>query len=98
LGREDSNSHNIYLIHKEDFEIIGGYDEDFSGNYGYDDLHFLKKCDHFLNVVELRHIKVKVYAKESSSKLIRDSDFNSKLFGSKGLNPTKRIRFNWIYV
>lgn len=98
LGREDSNSHNIYLIHKEDFEMVGGYDEDFCGNYGYDDFHFLKKCNHFLTIVELRHIKVKVYAKESSSQLTRNSDFNSRLFASKGLNPTKRIRFNWEYV
>lgn len=28
---------NILLIHKEDFWKTGGYDEDFSGNHGYDD-------------------------------------------------------------
>lgn len=95
LGREDNNSWNVYLIHKDDFEKVGGYDEDFSGNYGFDDIHFLKKCQAHLKVVEVRDIKVKVYAKESSSKLDRDWVLNKILYEKKGLEETPRIRFKW---
>lgn len=31
------------LIHRETFDIIGGYEEDFSGEYGYDDT-FMRDC------------------------------------------------------
>jgi hypothetical protein len=98
LGREDTNSVNIYVIHKDDFEKIGGYDEDFCGNYGYDDIHFYNKCVRLLEVHELRHIKAKVYAKESSSEGVRDSTHNLELIKTKGVNPTPRLRFNWEYV
>ncbi len=95
LGREDNNSWNIFLIHKEDFEKVGGYDEDFSGNYGFDDIHFLKKCQAFLKAEERRDIKVKVFAEESSSKLDRDWVLNKLLYEKKGLEKTPRIRFKW---
>jgi hypothetical protein len=98
LGREDTNSVNIYLIHKDDFEKIGGYDEDFCGNYGYDDIHFYNKCIKLLKVHELRHIKAKVYAEESSSEGVRDGNHNLELMKKKGTEPTKRLRFNWEYV
>lgn len=98
LGREDTNSVNIYVIHKDDFEKIGGYDEDFCGNYGYDDIHFYNKCVRLLDVHELRHIKAKVYAKESSSEGVRDSTHNLEVIKRKGVEPTPRLRFNWEYV
>jgi hypothetical protein len=100
LGREDiKKSYNVYLMHKNDFEKIGGYDEDFCGNYGYDDIHFYQKCVRFLNVVVISDLKVKVYAKESSSDLERDSNINSKLYSKKeNLEETKRIRFKWVRV
>jgi len=98
LGREDTNSVNIYVIHKDDFEKIGGYDEDFCGNYGYDDIHFYNKCVRLLEVHELRHIKAKVYAKESSSEGVRDSTHNLEVIKRKGVESTPRLRFNWEYV
>jgi predicted glycosyltransferase involved in capsule biosynthesis len=85
LGREDTNSWNVYLIHKDDFEKIGGYDEDFCGHYGYDDIDFLFRCQDNLKVKEVREIKVKVFAKESSSRLDRDTKFNRRLLEKKVL-------------
>jgi hypothetical protein len=98
IGREDTHSVNVYLIHKDDFEKVGGYDEDFSGNYGYDDIHFYEKCKRFLKVIELPQIKVKVFAKESSSIGVRDTKHNLELIRNKGFEETKRLRFNWKYV
>lgn len=98
LGREDTNSWNIFLMHKDDFEKIGGYDEDFSGNYGWDDIEFLWRCQKNLKVVEKRDIKVKVFAEESSSKLKRDVEFNKELLKIKThnrANVNPRVIFKW---
>lgn len=98
LGREDNNSWNIFLMHKDDFEKIGGYDEDFSGHYGYDDIEFLWRCQKNLKIVEKRDIKVKVFAEESSTKLDRDLEFNKALLKIKThnlFNFSPRINFKW---
>jgi len=98
LGREDSISWNLYLIHKDDFERIGGYDEDFSGHYGYDDTLFNIMARSLLNVEERRDIKAKVFAKESSTKMDRNTTHNQNLLVYKQRdvkNTGKRIRFNW---
>ena len=98
LGREDTDSINLFLIHKEDFEKIGGYDEDFSGNYGYDDVEFLWRCQKNLNIVERRDVKAKVFAEESSSKMERDVEMNKELLKYKRHNEKNegaRIRFKW---
>ena len=95
LGREDNDSWNVFLIHKEDFPY---YDEDFSGHYGYDDLLIYKHFQKTLKIEEVRNIRVKVFAKESSSKLERNIDFNRELFEKKlasGEMPKDIIRFKW---
>jgi len=98
LGREDNDSWNVFLIHKDDFEKVGGFDEDFSGDYGYDDIDFLERCRKNLNIIEKREIKVKVYADKSSSKLERNCYRNFAILRLKinnKINTGKRIRFNW---
>lgn len=40
-GVLDSSSPNVYLIHKEDFAKIGGYDEDYRGHKGWSDVQLL---------------------------------------------------------
>lgn len=98
LGREDNDSWNIFVIHTDDFEKIGGYDEDFSGQYGFDDIEFLWRCQRNLKVKEVREIKVKVFAKESSSVGDRNYEFNRELARKKKDNLTnegKRLRFKW---
>lgn len=98
LGREDTPSWNIFLIHKDDFEKVGGYDEDFSGHYGHDDTLFLWMCEKSLNVVEQRDIKAKVFAEESSTQMERNTRTNQELLEKKKHlkhNVTPRLRFNW---
>lgn len=98
LGREDTDGWNLYMIHKDDFEKIGGYDEDFCGHYGYDDTMFNLMAQRNLKSVELRNIKAKVFAKESSTKMNRDVTHNQNLLAykmNKDKSEGKRIRFNW---
>lgn len=98
LGREDADSWNLYLIHKDDFGKIGGYDEDFCGHYGYDDTLFNLMAQRQLKVEEVRDIKAKVFAKESSTDMERDFRFNQNLLAykwRKEKNDGERIRFKW---
>lgn len=41
LGEEQAQPHiNTFLIHRETLDEIGGFDEDFCGHYGYEDVVF----------------------------------------------------------
>jgi hypothetical protein len=99
LGRETTDSTNVYLIHKDDFEKAGGYDEDFCGHYGYDDILFLESCKRNLKVVGHREIKVKDFSQESHVKnLDRALLYNQLAFyknSGPGPNNKPRIRFKW---
>ena len=37
----DGSSPNVYLMHRLDFEMIGGYDEDYAGNKGWSDVQLM---------------------------------------------------------
>ena len=98
LGRKfEREALACYLIHKDDFELVGGYDEDFSGHYGYIDIIFLLQCRANLKIVERRDIKAE-YFTDSAVDLDRDESFNEKLFEKKHKqtkNTGRRIRFKW---
>jgi hypothetical protein len=97
LGRKfEREALACYLIHKDDFESVGGYDEDFSGHYGYIDLMFILHCRANLNVVERRDIKAEYF--NDAVDLDRDESFNEDLFNRKKettRNDGRRIRFKW---
>ena len=91
------NSDACYMIHKDDFEKIGGYDEDFSGHYGYVDVEFMDRCRKNLNVIERRDIKAD-YFEDEGVELDRDETYCKMLYDLKKhnqINEGKRIRFNW---
>lgn len=84
---------NIYLMHKEAFERIGGYDEDFSGHYGYDDTLFNKKIKENLKICETE-VVCDYYP--AGTKLKRDSSHNKELLKTKtGKEITTKLRFSW---
>lgn len=105
LGREFSDgskdvypSRNVYLIHKSVWEKVGGFDEDFAGNYGYEDILFMDMCSKNATVKEIRDYKCKLDF-GGESKLSRDSFINEKLYREKSKNKKnngKILRFKWI--
>ena len=101
LGREDDDMlHNFFLVHKEDFDYMGGWDEDFSGNWGHDDTYLSIKFRKFLYPIYLTHIKSKIY-KESMSVGVRDSTHNHQLLIKKingDFAHTPRLRFKWTEI
>jgi hypothetical protein len=102
LGREypkgcaESDVWNVYLIHKSAYDKVGGFDEDFAGNYGYEDILFMDMCRNNLNVVERRDIKVKLML-AGEVNLSRDASVNDKLYHSKNKDKmiTNKLRFRW---
>ena len=107
LGRKDvitgDESHHCgeFLIHKDDFELVGGYDEEFSGYYGHDDTLFVYQCQKNLVVEDIRYIKTKLFDDSYTKGVSRDSAHNYKIFERKQFsqrNEGKRLNFNWKFV
>ena len=97
LGRKfKREALSTFLIHKDDYELVGGQDEDFSGHYGYIDIILILQCRANLKVVERRDIKLEYF--NDAVDLDRDETFNEKLFEKKHkqiINTGSKIRFRW---
>ena len=105
LGRKDVvtgeelDYWGTFVMHKDDFETVGGYDEDFSGHYGYDDSLFLEQCQRNLIVREVRYIKIQLHDNSHTKNVYRDTIINRELLNQKqGIirNEGRRLNFNWI--
>lgn len=106
-GRDRKKDHpNTFIIHKDDFWDLGGYDEDFSGHRGFSDhmIHQQMKAKGFKR--SHLSIRVKEY-KEFTCKDPGNRNFahNSGLVARKmrelttgKYNQGKAIRFNWEIV
>lgn len=97
LGREREDiSYTVYIIHTDAFKITGGYDEDFSGHYGYEDALFNLRCKERLNRVALDKIKLKNLSKPDNKD--RNCERNKDMLSWKMTFPEngKQLRFKWI--
>jgi hypothetical protein len=91
---------NIYLITKEKFWSLGGYDEDFAGCYGYED-KLLNKIIRDYTISELSSIQVRV-DNAPTQNLDRTRDRNKLLLNKKmseyysnNYKNGKILRFKW---
>jgi hypothetical protein len=89
--------HDMILVHKEDFEAIGGFDEDFAGHYGYEDGLFWQMCCNRLKAVEHFDIRVPWLPAGKTTNDRRNSSRNLAIFNAKDkfhMN-TPRLRFRY---
>jgi hypothetical protein len=88
---------NSFLIQKDIFWKLGGYDEDFSGHYGYEDAmlnYLINKCCVKVNT------DITLYEMEllKTPNINRDTSFNLNLLREKSNNNYKNdktLRFTW---
>lgn len=89
----------IILLTKQAFINCGMFDEDFCGNYGYDDILFRKILSKSYKEINTDwDLDVLIHASNEHA-LIRDTKINSNLLNDKLLGKipgsTRTIRFNW---
>ena len=88
-----------FCIRKKDFWRIGGWDEDFCGNYGMNDPAFFFRARKLGYIIdERRDIEVYIDA-DGESNIERDVAANRNLFEQKTTGKTRWstncLRFNW---
>ncbi len=69
---------NTYIISKKNYWKVKGYNESFSGNYGHDDLMFMKQLNKFISPILLKDIYIKVNLNFRTKGLNRDTSINLK--------------------
>lgn len=75
---------NIYMAHVENLVELGGYDEDFCGNYGFDDIELVYRLNKKGFVFKIFHnIKMLVNKEGGTKGLNRDTTINAKLWKEK---------------
>jgi hypothetical protein len=102
-GTEISNANKIapgqFMIHTSDFWRIGGWDEDFCGNYGQNDPAFFWRAKGIVRVEERYEVEMVIDEEGETSEIDRSKrDVNEKLFEEKkrtGEWSYEFLRFDW---
>lgn len=70
---------NCYLVSKKNYWKVGGYNELFSGNYGYDDIEFKRRLEKIIPRKNLENIFINRNNNFFTKNLNRDVKHNKKL-------------------
>jgi glycosyltransferase involved in cell wall biosynthesis len=77
IGEELKPNINCFMIHRQDFFMVGGYDEIFSGHYGQEDKFFFRCCRR-KGIVDLPGNFTLTYLTGRSTKVLsRDKSHNN---------------------
>lgn len=100
IDGEDVEAHiNTFLVHKTALDTVGGFDEDFCGHYGYEDIHFINLLGKY--GFERRLIPEIAFVQQNyrTSNLNREMGRNRELLQKKineGLQRSeKKLGFDW---
>jgi glycosyltransferase involved in cell wall biosynthesis len=103
IDGKDVEAHiNTFLVHKTALNTVGGFDEDFCGHYGYEDIHFINLLEKF--GIQRRLIPEIGFVQQNyrTEKLSRESNRNRELLQFKisdGLRTENaKLRFEWAQI
>lgn len=90
---------NSFMIHKADFLAVGGYEEQFSGNYGHED-KFFKVCCRRNGIDESIVLDTVFFVRGARTPhLDRDKSVNTEILNllleSKVTKAQKTMAYNW---
>lgn len=102
-GRPMRPSVSSLIFHRESFDAVGGYDEDYAGHHGREDADFYLRLKRLAAVVRLEDVVkcwIPPYAiKDSATPGPRDDTRNKALLRAKRAagfpRPTNPLRFPW---
>jgi hypothetical protein len=92
------------LFHKEMYEAVGGYDEDYAGRYGKEEVDFYRRLIRRAPKVYRKSVLIRVMppalvADANTRGLVRDKSHNAGLFAQKEAagfpRPAHPLRFSW---
>ena len=94
-GVGQSTTYSTLLLEKKTYWDIGGFNENFSGHYGYDDVNFKNKIECLRIPTDYADVPVYIEDVEENRErpVNRDSSHNSGV--GSGLEKTPCIRFKW---
>jgi hypothetical protein len=100
--RETIDHPSSHLLTLDWFWRIGGSDEDFSGEYGYDDVYFIHKARQAIGLDVIQSQLAFSADRRGESAINRDSQRNERLLRHKLAAPPARgvnvLRFPWEQV
>lgn len=100
-GRPEHTSPNTWIITKEDFWEIGGYDEDYAGNKGWSDVQLMHTIQSRLRVVHRKRLQVDYWLDRDGvpnsqvTSLDRDVRTNARKHKAKWNEVKRRFGGNW---
>jgi hypothetical protein len=74
---------NSYIITKKNYWKTNGYNESFCGNYGFDDIHFLRSLNKICKSKTIKDIYITTNRDYSTKNLSRDISINQKNLENK---------------
>jgi hypothetical protein len=96
---------NSFLLRRDDFFYVDGYDEDFCENYGFEDIFFVEKAARSLTIATQSGITLVNDQKLCTPDAIRNHRKNKHLREKKlkelsrgRYMPPRMVRFNWEIV
>jgi hypothetical protein len=93
----NKNPHDTFIMHKSDFDKIGGFDEDFAGYWGYEDILFYQMCLKNFRVFDVQGVFV-IHNDNGVCNMEKNADRNYPIFLQKlELNKitSPKLRFTW---